>query len=371
MNSTELPKAEQEWSLHELIGQEPGKKKGLIQWWFNLTAIPDAPSDASFWRRELARKSHLISAITFFLLLIFTTFIPGCLIVPNHYILYVDLGMIIVCVAAIFANRAQQIYLAGALLTIAFELALTVVIFTTMPLDEPSIQQYELFVFGELLCVSLLNPSSVFLTMLYNIGIITVSLLWQTQTAILSHDLQTQFLAIWLRPVAVQFLVASVTYLWVKSSIRAIERADRAEMIAKLEHEIAEQKQHLEEGIKRIMETHVEIANGNLSVRAPLTQDNDLWQIAQALNTLLVRLQRAVLAEKALQRVESAIASTVSSIQKTDPQQSLQLSLTQTEIDPLIVALQGKTVASGATVFFGQKSPQPPVRGKHYDVNQK
>ena len=71
MNSTELSKEEQAWSLHELIGQEPVKKKGLAQWWFNLTAVPEAPSNASFRRRELARKSRLISSITFFLLLIF------------------------------------------------------------------------------------------------------------------------------------------------------------------------------------------------------------------------------------------------------------------------------------------------------------
>jgi hypothetical protein len=368
MNSSELSKEEQEWSLHELIEQEPAKRKGLVQWWFDLSAIPDAPSNASFRRRELARKSRLLSTIIFFLLLVFFFFIPGCLLVPNHYIIYADLGMLVVCVAAIFANRAQKIYVAGLLLTVAFELALTMVIFTTLPLDEPSLQQYELFVFGELLCVSLLNPESVFIAMLYNIGIITTSLLWQPQTAMLAHDLQTQFIPILLRATSVQFLVASISYLWVKSSTRAIARADRVEMIAKLEHELAQQKQHLEEGINRILETHVAVANGNLSARAPHTHDNDLWQIAQALNTLLVRLQRAVLAENDLRRVESALATTVNIIQTTDPQQQLHLSLTQTKVDPLIVALQGKTIASNTPTYFGQRPAQFP-NGKQFDNN--
>ena len=350
----EPPSEKQGWSPKGVVKQETQKKNGLIQWWYKLTALPEASENASFVQREAVRKSHLLSTIVLWLLFIFFFFIPACLALPNHYVIFADLGMMPVCVIALFLNRAQKPEIAGLLLTVAFELALTMVIFTTQPLDEPSIQQYELYVFGELLCVSLLAPGSVFLMMAYNIAMITVSLLWQPHTAILARDLQTQFIPILARPVGVQFLVAFVSYLWVRGTIKAIARADHAERVAKLEHDLAEQKQKLEEGIQQILETHVAVANGNLNARAPFTQDNVLWQIARALNTLLVRFQRASQAEKGLQRTEQAINQTVNAIQQAE-----QINQIRTEIDPLIMVLQGKTLGYTPPLFAYQ-APQTP-----------
>jgi hypothetical protein len=351
---------QQGWSANGDVEQKAQKRKSWIQWWYNLTALPEAAADASFVQREAVRKSHLLSTIVFWLLFTFLIFIPACFVLPNHYVIFADLGMMPVCVIALLLNRAQRPEIAGLLLTVAFELALTMVIFTTQPLDEPSIQQYELYVFGELLCVSLLAPRSVFLMMAYNIAIITASLLWQPRTAILAHDLQTQLIPMLVRPAGVQLLVAFVSYLWVKGAIQAIARADRAETIARLEHELAEQKQQLEEDIQQILQTHVAVANGNLEARAPFTQDNVLWQIARALNTLLVRLQRASRAEKQLQRVEQAVSVTVNMIQQAEQtNQTPRIFITRTEIDPLIMVLQGKTLAY-TPVPFSQQSPQTP-----------
>src|SRR5581483_712125 len=70
-----------------------------------------------------------------------------------------------------------------------------------------------------------------------------------------------------------------------------------------------------------------------------------LWQVAKALNTLLVRFQRAVLAERRLALVDRAVVYYVQSIQQAERQQQLPiLPLARTNIDPLIVALQGKTI---------------------------
>jgi hypothetical protein len=362
MNNTgsRSPIEKKKWSINETGEHEALKeKKGLIAWWYKSTAQPDAPANATFAQREAVRKSHLLSTIVFWLLLIFILFIPACFVLPNHYVIFADLGMVIVCGIALLLNRAGKPEAAGLLLTVAFELALTMVIFTTQPLDEPSIQQYELYVFGELLCVSLLNPRSVFVMMFFNIAVITASLLWQPHTAMLAYDLKTQLIPMLVRPIGVQLLVAFVSYLWVKGTIKAIARADRAEKIAQLEHELAEQKQKLEEGIQQILQTHVAIANGNLDARAPFTQDNVLWQIARALNTLLVRLQRAFQAEKQLQRVVQAVNTTVSAIQQAEEMHQMpRISLTRTEIDPLIIALQGKTLAYTPPPLMQQSPPK-------------
>ena len=365
-----FPIVDKNWIQDKTSNQESKNKKGLIAWWYQLTAKPEPSANATFAQRESVRKSQLLSIIVFWLLFTFILFIPACFVLPNHYVIFADLGMIIVCVIALFFNRAGKPEIAGLLLTVAFELALTMVIFTTQPLDEPSIQQYELYVFGELLSVSLLNPSSVFLVMTYNIIVITVSLLWQPPTAMLASDLKTQLIPMLVRPIGVQLLVAFVSYLWVKGTVKAIARADRAEQIAQLEHELAVQKQKMEEGIQQILQTHVAIANGNLDARAPLTQDNVLWQIAKALNTLLVRLQRASQAEKQLQRVVQAVNTTVNTIQQAEQMNQMpRISLTRTEIDPLIMVLQGKTIAYTPAPFMQQPSiPTAPNR-QPSDVN--
>jgi hypothetical protein len=143
-----------------------------------------------------------------------------------------------------------------------------------------------------------------------------------------------------------------------KGTVQAITRADCTARIVQLEHELTEQKQKLEEGIRQILQTHVAIANGNLEARAPLTQDNVLWQIARALNPLLIRLQRASQAEKQLQRVIHAVSATVHVIQQAElMNQTPSISLTRTEIDPLIIALQGKTLAYAPPPLM-QQSPK-------------
>jgi hypothetical protein len=356
--SSKLAIAKKGLALKEAGNHEAQKRKGLIAWWYELTALPDAPANATFAQREIVRRSYLLSTIVFWLLFTFILLIPCCLALPNHYVIFADLGMVIVCGIALWFNRAGRPESAGLLLTVSFELALTMVIFTTQPLDEPSIQQYELYVFGELLCVSLLNPGYVFLIMICNIALITASLLSQPHIAILAYNLKLQFIPILLIPVGVQLLVAFVSYLWVKWTMQAIAQDDRAERIVQLEHELAEQKQNLEEGIRQILQAHVAVANGSLDARVPLTQDNVLWQIARALNPLLLRLQRASQAEKRLQRVIHAVNATVNSIQHAEQMKQMpSISLTRTEIDPLIVALQGKTLAYTPPPFM-QQSPK-------------
>src|SRR2546429_546513 len=74
--------------------------------------------------------------------------------------------------------------------------------------------------------------------------------------------------------------------------------------IVALQQAIAQQKQELESGIELILQTHVQVANGDFTTRAPLTQDHLLWQVGHSLNNLLARLQRLNQAEAELQRAK-------------------------------------------------------------------
>jgi hypothetical protein len=64
--------------------------------------------------------------------------------------------------------------------------------------------------------------------------------------------------------------------------------------VAALEHAYAEQRRQLEIGVNQILVTHVRIANGDYNARAPLNQDNILWQIAVSLNNMVERLRASM-----------------------------------------------------------------------------
>ena len=140
----------------------------------------------------------------------------------------------------------------------------------------------------------------------------------------------------------IQIVVALVTYLWVRNTMRALERANKAELIAKLEHTIALQRKDLDEGIQQILYTLVQAANGNLNVRAPLAQQNVLWQVGVGLNTLLARLQRVNQNERELTRMKMEIRRLIAQVQEAKSRQAiLWLRPGGTELDMLISELMG------------------------------
>lgn len=343
--SPETPQHKTAWSPTEIVEERTEPERSLVQWWYSLTALPEISTKASFVKRERVRKSRLLSTVTFYYLIVLLAFAPACMFLPNPLDVWLVIIAIILTITALACNRQGNVVLAGILVVASYEIALTVAMFTTTPFDETSLQIYDLFIIGELLAVSLLPARNVFLCAVMNATFILISLLFQKHNAILAKDLTTQLLPILVRPVSLQFIIAGVTYVWVYSTSKAIARADRAEMIATLEHEMAVQKQELENGIDQILQTHVAVANGNLNARAPLNQESILWQIARALNTLLVRYQRSSMAEKELLQVQQAVAFSVRVLQQAEQQQQLPvLPFTQTTIDPLIAAVQGKTL---------------------------
>jgi hypothetical protein len=121
----------------------------------------------------------------------------------------------------------------------------------------------------------------------------------------LAHE--TTLVALWgmiNRPIGLCLAATIAGSISAYSVERAIRRAERAEEMATLEHTMAEQKRQLDVGIRQILQTHVQVANGDYGARAPLSQDNVLWQIANSLNTLLNRLQRAGQVGQPMRRVD-------------------------------------------------------------------
>jgi hypothetical protein len=333
---------------------EPEQRKGnrLLQRWYALTALPEAPSHANFAQREAARKSRLTSSVLFFFTVMVVALLPACYLAPYPAYFWLDLGLALACIVALVLNRRGYTVSAGLLVNLAGFLALTIALFSTIPFDETTLQGYDMYVIVELLAVSLLPMRSIFLVAMLSTACILITLFSMKHTATLDADLHNRLLIIVARPIGTLFLGAGVAYILASTMESAIERASRAELVARLqrdiaerEHTLAEQKRELDAGIQQILRTHVAVANGNLNARAPLNRDNMLWQIAKALNTLLVRFQRAAQAERELQRVEQIVAYYVESLQQAEQEQSsLVLPLAHTPLDPLMIALQGKTI---------------------------
>jgi hypothetical protein len=71
------------------------------------------------------------------------------------------------------------------------------------------------------------------------------------------------------------------------------------------------------EGIELILQTHVQVSNGNFQARAPLSQDNLLWRIAYSLNNLIGRLQNYSQTETELTHARQMIVRLTDEREKT------------------------------------------------------
>jgi hypothetical protein len=110
--------------------------------------------------------------------------------------------------------------------------------------------------------------------------------------------------------------------------------------IVTLEQSIAKQKLELEAGIQELLQTHIQAANGDFNVRAPLNQDHVLWQIAYSLNNLLSRIQRLSQTESDLIHVRTETSRVVGGLQSQANHVRNELQLIQADTAVLLKALR-------------------------------
>src|SRR5262249_14569682 len=115
--------------------------------------------------------------------------------------------------------------------------------------------------------------------------------------------------------VALQLLSAGVAYIWVSSATHAIKRANRAEMVAVLEHTIAEErasavreKRELEESFQQLVQMHIAATQGQVENQIPYPPSKALRPLVGAMHLLWARLQRTHHIEREYERLQQAIA---------------------------------------------------------------
>jgi hypothetical protein len=195
-------------------------------------------------------------------------------------------------VCAIF-NHAGWTTAAGIFLVILIDAAIFGALAGgTGGLEVVDLPAFDLLAISVVVAATILPRMAAFIVAICNCILIVASFLLLPEAPDLMHQVAALgTIALLARPIGLQILLAIVAYLWVRGVDEQVRRADRAEEMAALEHAYAVHRQQLEIGVQQILQTHVRIANGDYNVRAPLTQDNVLWQIAVSLNNLVTRLR--------------------------------------------------------------------------------
>ncbi|MGZ3636935.1 MAG: hypothetical protein ACXVCX_03735 [Ktedonobacterales bacterium] len=284
------------------IFRERIEERGPLGWWYQQTAPREQPG-ASFAQRELVRRGRLASTILLGFLITGLIQLPFVYKGPQTLLMLLPafLGMGL----QIWLNRIGQVNVVGVLMVLISYSVLASLLTGGKLLDILSLPVLDMLVIPELMAVSLLPSISIFPVAVANSIIILTLARILPHTAELGAVLSTaDGRAVLTRAIALQFIVAIVAYLWVRSAVLAIKRADQAEVIAMLERREAERTRELEEGVRQLLVVLVRLANGDFSSRVPLLANALLWRIGTAINTLIGRLERSSQAATLLQRFE-------------------------------------------------------------------
>lgn len=360
----------QQWNTSEVIGREP-EQLPIVRRWYALTT-PPVKGAGSFVQREAARKARSLSSVAAFFLSVLLLFLPACFFMGTAIIIADTLAMLGTLIGLV-VNRVGNTRAAGITIVLGAEVALGIAILLRGPFQPADIQLYDLYALIILLVASLFPPRALFLFAAAHSAFIIVELYIHPDTPALAQNLQPQaqlFPAI-VRSVGLQLLGSTVAYIWVRSAALAIERANRAEMVATLEHTIAQErassqreKQELEESIQQLIQAQMAATGGQVIHQLPYPPAKILWPLVGAMNLLWTRLQRSQQIEYEYERLQQMIFSYIRVVQR-DGHASLPLVQTGTVLDQLILAAQpshGRPTQQGIFHSDSFRRPEFPPR---------
>jgi hypothetical protein len=351
MHNNSAPDSTQSTFDREMI--EPGKDRmeKLLGWWYRFTTPPRIATNASFARRDAERRARLMSTICLIGIIIWIVNIPTVLF-GTHVTLYCYIAVAIMILSASIANKAGNVILASLIFVAGVEVVIMISItFGYYPLNLTGLQTYGMLIFGELFAASLLSIWSVFIVTAVNIAFcfgdfyyIPHSVALQMSITAIGNPLQTV-----VQPVSLLIIVACVIGIWVHTATRASERANRAEVIAKVEYAVSEQREQaerekleLETSIQQLVEAHIATNDGHLNERIPYPPTQILWPLVGVLNTLWARQRSNQQTEHELQHLRQAISACDQAVYHAiqHPEQPWPTLHTGTEIDTLLLSLR-------------------------------
>ncbi|HEX5159099.1 MAG TPA: hypothetical protein VFW17_17960 [Ktedonobacterales bacterium] len=317
---------------------------GPFGWWFRLSVPPDPPASADFATRDRARRGRLGGSLLFGLLLLMILVIFIGLGDPATLIsALIGMGAVIV---AIILNRSGFVNIAGLIMVAlpALVIVLSILGAPSGQLDTLYLPLFDLLAISIVIAATLLAPPAVLLVTVAAIGFTVADILLQPHVSSMEALFQTSdgLLTLIARPVAFQVIVGLIGFLWARSTVQSIRRADRAEELAELERRELDRTHELEEGVRQLLAVHVHLANGDFNVRAPAIRNSLLWQIGSSLNNLVARLGRLAQADFVLRRTqEEANRVTEAIYMLNSGRQPIWPAPSNTPLDRLVDVLRG------------------------------
>ena len=250
--------------------------------------------------RNEIRRQQVVTFILFVIFVYQIISLPGAIMMKSTLSIAAVILGILLCGIAMMFNRWGQVGIVSILLICVVDLGCGLMLLDSpMGLDTSSIPVFDLLVVSELIAASLLPTASIFpvaiSNILFIIGMITFMRPSPELTMALHSNMSYDII---MQPISLQIVVAAITYMWVRSALRAAARADRAEEVAELQQAKAnlqqrelEQKRMLDAGIHELLQALVQASNGRMS-RINLSQDHVLWKVGNSINLLLTRLHR-------------------------------------------------------------------------------
>jgi hypothetical protein len=270
-----------------------------MAWWYNLSCLPEPASTAPLVQRELFRRARLVSLFIFLMQLFVFTSIPAIFSGTNPFLGPALLFAFAANVAAMICNRRGLVTIAGLLVVFNVEISMgTNIITTPHGLSLSAVPLFDILVIPLVLAASLLPTAFVFFFAVLNSFFAVTGILLLPHSPDLANALKTSAFGLVSLPVFIQLLLAVIAFFWVRGANQAIARADRAEQIALLEHEVsqsrqelAEQNERLESAIQGIARALMQANQNNSYPRIP-TEGNVLWEIAGPVNNMIARFHR-------------------------------------------------------------------------------
>lgn len=300
------------------------RRHGIMAWWLDLTAPPVPNRVLPIVERERLRKAELTSYSILAIFCFLIALVSNSLASPStgEAVGLMAVGLLIAGILNRLGKTRTAAYLIPSLMMLVIALA---IVGNRAGLDLILIRAYDLFVLPIFLTSLIGDRKAPWIFALIAIAFITGDFAAQHHALTFSQgangfdtiQYEINVVGWWgaiNRSVALAIFAAFFGWLGARSVENAIARADSAEELAALEHTVAEQRRQLEAGVQQILETHVRVANGDFSARAPMSHGNLLWQIAASLNNLLGRLQKAGYAEHQYRRTEDEMRRVAAAI---------------------------------------------------------
>ncbi len=325
MNSIQVPHLPQPSS--------PSSGGNLLQrlwnWWSTVTGPRNDTFKTDIFAQERLRRARLVSALLVLIIMVVLLLIPSTY--PSSPSIWVPIFILAAggIVIALF-NRAGYITLSSVSYVLLVDVALTGFFYfkPAAALNSTNMTAFDLFVLAILVGGVILPKALIPLTGILQILLIIMIFFLRPHDATLVSliALAGNVYVALSSTIVLQVVGTGLAWLHAWSVERALIRASQAEELARARAELsqqalltAQQKQRLEEGITAILEIHQQVAAGNLAARAPVHEDQELWQIGHALNLLLMRIQQQTQSYRILQSTYQELEQLVQVLDITPP----------------------------------------------------